>query len=217
MEENNRELVIIGSGGHSRVLIDILNDRDEFDIYGIVSLHEPDKYFSTYRWIADNDEYACNQLEPGKVLMINGIGSTNDCFTRDNVYNLYVEKGFIFNNVIHATSTVSAGCSIKTGVQIMAGVTIQTGVTLDDNVLVNTSASIDHDCIIKRSTHIAPGAVLSGNVTVGMNCHIGTGARIIQNINIGNNCLIGAGVTVLADVPDGTRVSPYKSLVWPYS
>lgn len=216
MNEYNKKLVFIGAGGHSRVLLDTLNNSDEERIYGVVSTQEPDDYFNMYRWVANNDVSASTLLDPDKVVMINGIGSTIDCNARNNIFNLYSEKGFIFNNIVHTHAIVSTGCSIKDGVQIMAGVIVQTGVFLDENVLLNTSASIDHDCVIMKSTHVAPGVVLSGNVTIGMNCHIGVGAKVIQNVKIGNNCLVGAGVTILDDVPDGTRVSPHKSLVWPY-
>ena len=44
------------------------------------------------------------------------------------------------------------------------------------NSIVNTRASVDHDCRIGETVHIAPGVTLSGAVTIGDGTHIGTGA-----------------------------------------
>ena len=88
----------------------------------------------------------------------------------------------------------------------MAGAVIQPGTRLGVNTIVNTRASIDHDCIIGDHVHIAPGAVLSGEVRVGNCSHIGCGATIVQGVKLGEATVIGAGAVVLKDVPDGTTV-----------
>ncbi|HPN57619.1 MAG TPA: DapH/DapD/GlmU-related protein, partial [Chitinophagaceae bacterium] len=74
---------------------------------------------------------------------------------------------------------------------------------------------IDHECIIGDFTHIAPGAVLCGNVKVGRNTFIGANSVIRQGIIIGDNVTIGAGTVVVKDVPDGATVvgNPAKNLV----
>jgi UDP-perosamine 4-acetyltransferase len=55
--------------------------------------------------------------------------------------------------------------------------------------------------------HIAPGATISGFVSIGDNTHIGSGATIIQGITIGNNCLIAAGAVVVKNVEHGSVVA----------
>ena len=55
-------------------------------------------------------------------------------------------------------------------------------------------------------SHIAPGAVLCGNVKVGRKSFIGAGAVIRQGIIIGDNVMVGAGAVVIRDVPDNTTV-----------
>jgi len=55
-------------------------------------------------------------------------------------------------------------------------------------------------------SHIAPGAVLCGEVTIGEDTHIGAGAVIVQGTRIGRGCMIGAGAIILRDVPDHTTV-----------
>jgi len=80
-------------------------------------------------------------------------------------------------------------------------------------VIINTRASIDHDCTIGNSVHIAPGSVLCGNVTVGEESFICAGATVIPNLVIGRNVTVGAGSTVIMDVPENLTVvgSPAKA------
>jgi len=95
---------------------------------------------------------------------------------------------------------------IGIGVQIMPGVVIQNGVVINDHTIINTSASIDHDCIIGEYSHIAPNATLCGDVKIGNGTLIGAGSVILPGITIGNNCIIGAGSVVNKNVFDNTKV-----------
>ena len=90
----------------------------------------------------------------------------------------------------------------------MAGCVIQTGTNIGANSIVNTRASIDHDCTIGETVHIAPGVTLSGNVRVGDRTHIGTGAVVIQGIAIDADSLVAAGAVVYRDLPAKSRLIP---------
>ena len=77
-------------------------------------------------------------------------------------------------------------------------------------MLINTAASVDHDCRIGAHVHVAPGAVLSGSVTVEEQVHIGVGAVVVQGVTIGAGSLIAAGAVVSADVPEQHVARPAK-------
>jgi acetyltransferase EpsM len=83
---------------------------------------------------------------------------------------------------------------------------VQAGTVIGRHCIINTSASIDHDCVIEDFVHISPNATLSGNVRVGEGTHIGAGATIIQGITVGKWCTVGAGAVVIRDVPDYATV-----------
>jgi UDP-perosamine 4-acetyltransferase len=61
--------------------------------------------------------------------------------------------------------------------------------------------------MVGEHVHIAPGAVLSGGVTVGPMTNVGTGATVIQGIRIGEGAVIGAGSVVVDDVPAYAQVA----------
>jgi len=94
---------------------------------------------------------------------------------------------------------------IGVGVQIAPGAVIQNGVIIKDHTIINTSASVDHDCIIGEYCHIAPNTTLCGAVEIGDGTLIGAGSVILPGIKIGKNCIIGAGSVVTKNIPDNSK------------
>ena len=73
------------------------------------------------------------------------------------------------------------------------------------NSIINTRTSIDHDCVIGENVHIAPGAILCGNVSVKKRAFVGAAACIMPpRLTIGVDAIVGAGTTVLDNVPAGS-------------
>jgi sugar O-acyltransferase (sialic acid O-acetyltransferase NeuD family) len=132
-----------------------------------------------------------------------GIGDNK---IRKKVFEFIQSNGGNFINAIHPKSVVASSVHVGSMVMIAAGVCINPLVQIGNGVICNTISSIDHECIIGDFTHIAPGAVLCGNVEVGENSFIGAGSVIRQGIKIGNNCIIGAGSVVVKDVKTGSVV-----------
>jgi sugar O-acyltransferase (sialic acid O-acetyltransferase NeuD family) len=118
-------------------------------------------------------------------------------------------------NAIHPSAVISGSVKMGDGIMIAANATINPMAEIGRGVICNTSTSIDHECIIGDFSHIAPGAVLCGNVQVGRNTFIGANSVIRQGIIIGNNVTIGAGTVVVKDIPDNATVigNPARQLV----
>jgi UDP-perosamine 4-acetyltransferase len=74
---------------------------------------------------------------------------------------------------------------------------------IGDLAIINTGATVDHDCTIGRSAHIAPQCGIAGSVTVGSGSMLGVGTKVIPGITIGKNATIGAGSVVVRNIPEG--------------
>ena len=198
-------IIILGSGGHAKVLIDVLRIRD-IKVVGITSIELQDinKKLNGINVIG-NDE-AIFRYSPESVHLVNGIGYTGKTEKRRELFDFFKGKGYSFAGVIHPSAVVSLDVQMDEGVQVMAGAVIQTGSKIKKNTIINTKVSVDHDCVIGAHVHLAPGVTISGGVQVADDVHIGAGATIIQGIRIGKKCLIGAGSLVLNDVKDGVTV-----------
>ena len=198
-------LVIIGAGGHARVLIDALQ-RAGRTIVGVVDPKLPAGAAGPFGLSVLGGDDALSAYRPDQVALVNGIGGTGVTEPRHAVYRRFHQRGFQFATVIHPSAVISPFAELGEGVQVMAGCVIQCGAVIGANTIVNTRASIDHDCHIGESVHIAPGVTLSGSVRVGDGAHIGTGVAVIQGISIGRGSLVAAGAVVYRDLPDGDRL-----------
>jgi len=198
-------LILIGAGGHARVLLDAL-ELAGARILGLLDTNASlaEREVAGYRVLGDDE--VLRQHAPGTVELVNAIGSVDSMQARKRVYEKLRRAGHVFASVIHPRATVSRHALAAAGVQIMAGAVVQAGARLGEDSIVNTGASVDHDCVVGAHVHVAPGATLSGKVRIGDETHIGAGAVVIQGVRIGARCTVAAGAVVLKEVRDGTRV-----------
>jgi sugar O-acyltransferase (sialic acid O-acetyltransferase NeuD family) len=193
----NLPVIILGAGGHSRVLIDTLL-LDSTEILGMTDVNLERQPFLGVPLLGN--DLIVERYSPEKIQLINGIGSVSQPYIRQKTFQKFKDLGFIFRNVIHPSSVIASDVSFGEGVQVMAGVVIQSGCTIGDNTIVNTSTSLDHECEIGTHVHLAPGVVLSGNVCVGELCHIGIGVKIVQSIRVDAGSLVKAGTIVTSNI-----------------
>ena len=107
---------------------------------------------------------------------------------------------------LHPTAFVAQETVIGAGSQILAQSAVCSEVRIGKACIVNTSASVDHECVLEDGVHICPGARLAGCVRVGAFSMVGTGAVVLPWITIGERCVVGAGAVVTKDIPDGAIV-----------
>lgn len=106
----------------------------------------------------------------------------------------------------HPWTSICSDVVLGNGVQIMAGACISTRVHIGDQTVINHMANVDHECILGKGVHIAPGATLAGCVTVQDRVMIGAGATILPNLTIEEDAIVGAGAVVTKDVDAGSVV-----------
>lgn len=200
-----RPVIIVGAGGHAKVVIDMLQ-VSSVEIIG-VSDSDPDKH-GTYVLgipVIGNDE-VISQYKPEQIFLVNGIGSVGLPMVRTAIFNEFKKLNYSFVTVIHPSAIVASDVILGEGVQIMAGAIIQPGCNIESNSIINTSTSVDHDCYIGLHVHLAPGVILSGGVGIGDGVHVGTGAVIIQGVQIGRDSIVGAGAVVINHVAENVKV-----------
>lgn len=198
-------VIILGAGGHARVLIDILL-KNGVSIIGATDANPELTGSSKFGVRIIGDDSALKAHPPASVQLVNALGLGISTQNRIQVFEKYKEIGYCFASVIHPSVILGSDVVVGEGVQMMAGAVIQPGARIGANAIINTNASVDHDCHIGNHVHLAPGVTLSGGVHVGQGTHVGTGAKVIQNIRIGSSALVGAGAVVVRPVRDGAKV-----------
>jgi len=202
------EIIIIGAGGHARVLIDVLRrlglqPAAAVDVNSALHGSQLDEVP-----VIGGDE-AVFVRATSDVVLVNGQGNvpnigSSGLARRRAVYMKFVERGYAFLTVVSPDAFVSPRAQIGIGAQILTQTIVHPGSSVGANTIVNTAALLDHDCIVGAHSHIAPGTVLCGRVHVGEECHIGAAAVVVPGIRIGDRAVAGAGAVVTADVAPGT-------------
>ncbi len=202
IKRDAKKVIIIGGGGHARVLYDILR-MNSFSVMGYADRHPKEDFDLKY---LGDDQAIVNKYDPQQVRLVNGVGSIKQPVQHQEIYERFRNLGYRFCAVVHSQSIVSSYAQYGEGTQIIGGCVINAGTVIEENVVINTSASVDHDCFIRAHSHIAPGVIISGAVKIGRGCHIGCGATIIQGVSIGDGVIVGAGTLVLKNIQSGRTV-----------
>ncbi|MEW5767138.1 MAG: acetyltransferase [bacterium] len=200
------KIIIIGGGGHARVLIELIRLSGQYEIVGI--LDSQFKVGSSVSGISvlGNDDLLPQLYAKGIKNACIAVGSIRDNSQRKMLYEKVKEASFSVPILIHPRAIISEDIQVSEGVQIMAGAIVQADCSIGENTIINTGAIVEHDCNIGWHVHLCPGVVISGGVSIGDSAFIGAGATVIQGVKIGRKAIIAAGSVVVNDVADGITV-----------
>lgn len=197
-------LLIIGAGGHGKVVLDIVR---------AAGLFEPVGFLDADPGLAGK---ACGGLPVlGPVSLLpklraqgtrHAIIAIGDNRTRHRYAAIVREHGLALASAVHPSAAVSPSATLGENVVVAAHATVCTECAVADLAIVNTAAVIDHECQIGLASHIGPGALLAGRVRVGAMAFVGLGAKVIQCLTVGEGAIVGAGAVVINDVPKGVTV-----------
>ncbi len=194
------KILIIGAGGHGRVILDILSHLYSFEVMGFLD-DDPGvkgKYIDGKPVLGSTADSIKVRSQSGADSAVIAIGNNA---IRAAIFERFENEGFEMPFIIHPQAIISRNAKMGNGVIIMPGVTVNTGARIGRNVCINTGATVDHDCVIDDHAHIYPGANLAGGVHIGRLSYVGTNAAINPYISIGENSFIGSGAAVVEDMP----------------
>ncbi len=195
---SNDSVFVIGSGGHAKVVIDVLL-QNNYKIKGVLDddRERIGQQICGINIIATTD-YLNTIKTPSAIIAI------GDNKTRKSISQRFNHVKWV--TVVHPQAFVHSSADIGFGTIICAGAIVQPGARLNNHIIVNTGATVDHDCFIDSFAHIAPGANLAGSVNVAEGAFMGIGSKVIPDVQIGEWSIVGAGTTVIAPVPSNLVV-----------
>ncbi|MDQ0256573.1 acetyltransferase EpsM [Evansella vedderi] len=192
------KIVIIGKGGHSKVISDIVQSDPQIEIIGYLD----DKY---------NDFFSKGDLYYGPinsakrlihimpdVKFIIAIGNN---LVREQIAKILNLNNCGYASLVHKNAMISSSAQIGQGTVVMANAVINADSKIGNHSIINTSAVVEHDNVIGDFVHISPNVTLTGGVHIKDGAHVGAGATIIPGIEVGERSIIGAGATVIHHIP----------------
>ena len=193
-------IVIIGSSGHAKVIIDIVEQEGRYKIAGLLDLdRKVGEKTLGYQILGREDDLpqlATTHAVKGAIVAI------GDNFVRSRVAARVKEAcpGLPFASARHPRASVARDVSVGEGTVIMAGVTVNPCCSIGRFCILNTNSSLDHDSVMEDFSSLGPGATTGGNCRVGSHSAIAIGAVLIHGIHVGEHAILGAGSTALKNL-----------------
>jgi len=201
-----KQVIVIGSGGHASVVIDILQEMSDVNIIGITSvgLTKGDEFLGYP--VLGNDDVIREYLNLEGFYAVMGIGGYKDNYLREKVFLFVKKMGVNFLNAIHPSSIISKTVQIGQGVVVFPGVIINTNVKIGDNCIIATNSSIDHETIIEDNTLVSAGVIIGAYSKICNNVVLALGAKVISGVTIYKNVLVAAGAVVVNNIEENKKV-----------
>jgi sugar O-acyltransferase (sialic acid O-acetyltransferase NeuD family) len=200
-----RSVVVIGGGGHAKVLIGVLR-KLPWTIAGYVDPRDAGPVLGVPHAGGDEVLPALLARDPGCAAAI-GVGKVDASPRRASIQAAAEALGYQFPTFVSPDAVVNVEVELGAGTSVFDGAVINSGVVAGPTCIVSTNATVEHDCRLGTNVHIGPGATVSGGVTIGDHTFLGAGAVVIHGRRIAPGCLVGAGAVVIDDlIEPGTYV-----------
>jgi UDP-perosamine 4-acetyltransferase len=193
-------LLIVGAGGHAKVVIDLVRAAGAYDLVGLIDRSGGARVNGVA--VIGSDADLPRLRAEGVTHAHVAIG---DNARRLSLARELEAKGFTLANAISPAAVLAPSTRLGAGIAVMAGAVVNVDSRIGDAAILNTRASLDHDGTIGEGAHVAPGCALAGNVSVGRLAFLGVGTSVIPGIAIGDEAIVGAGSCVVRPVPPRAR------------
>jgi sugar O-acyltransferase (sialic acid O-acetyltransferase NeuD family) len=208
-----KNIVLFGSGGHAKVIADIIEKEKLCHILGLI---DPNQTLGAECFgypVLGSDDQLSHLIKKHNI--DGGVIAVGDNWVRYLVAQtiLNLVPNFHFVNAIHPSAQIACRVTLKRGTVVMPGAVINSGSEIGEFCIINTNSSIDHDNVFENYSSIMPNAATGGGVRVGEFSALGMGASILQAVHIGTHTVIGAGAVLLENADDYSVVigSPAKA------
>ncbi|MBL7996099.1 hypothetical protein JNM05_12070 [bacterium] len=163
---------VLGGGSLARLIVDIIESLEEFNIAGFFDDGYPDSKdvlgYSILGKLADIDVKETTNL-------VIGIGDPKH---RKLIFEEKSAQGFQFPTMIHKSVIRSKYCSIENGVIIGPNSSVLSGSIVKKGSCVLSHVNINQDAVINPFCLIGAGSVIGNNAVLGEGCHIGLASHI---------------------------------------
>ena len=194
---NQRNLILIGGGGHCKSVIDVAESAG-YNIIGILDIPENiGKSVLDYKVIGTDDDIL---QFADKAEFIITVGFIKSPAIRMRIFDKVKEAGGKLATIIASTAHVSRYASLGEGTVVMHQAVVNAGARIGENCIINTFCNIEHDAVIGDQCHISTGTMVNGDCKVGKMCFIGSQSVLANGISICDDVIVGAGSLVRKNI-----------------
>ena len=189
--------VVIGAGGFSKEIADMLNDLGHESVAFFDDRIGPGVHSTTGLPVV-----AVPADLPAHDAMCAAVG---DAGARARLTSRFASTPM--PALVHPRACVSANATLGEGTLVMQNVVVSASAEVGAFCILNVGAYVAHDCVVGAFTHLAAGVNLGGGSSVGESCLCGTGSVLLPGVHVGSNVTLGAGAVVHRDLPAGVTAA----------
>jgi len=203
-----RQALIVGAGGHCRVILSILMEQATRSVIGVIDINLPllaDDFpnESIMRFPVLSLEALNSFTQPGDVDVFLAIG---DIKLRRIWWEKLRDAGFSMPNLFSRHAIVDPTVKMGSSNILCAKVFVGPEACLGNNNLINTGVILEHESSVGDHCHIAPGSIVAGRSHVPDNCFVGAGSVIIDGISLAHSTTLGAGSVLVENIANSHGV-----------
>jgi len=195
------DIVVVGGGGHARVVLGILNKLKSYRLVGYTDLKDCGVLLGV-PYVGSDAALETLSARSGMLNAVLAVGQIGLGHVRAELWGRLQSYGLQFPLIVSPGAIVNEGVSAEKGSVVMDGAVVNVGARLGRGAIVNTNSTVEHDVVLGDWVHVAPGATLSGGVRIGQFSMLGAGATVIEGVEIAAGCIVGAGATVVRDLKE---------------
>ncbi|NJB86671.1 sugar O-acyltransferase (sialic acid O-acetyltransferase NeuD family) [Lewinella marina] len=202
LQYDAQSVLIVGDQGHAGACLDLLELQPGLKCAGFIGTDQSPSEVFGLPVLGTNDDLPDLLHNKGITKAVIGIGALANPGVRTRLYNMLLEMGFQFPNLVHPRAVIERSVKMGTGNQVFAGALVGSNVAIGSNCIINSGAIISHDCVLSDNVHLTPASTLAGMVSVGANTVVGMNSNVFLGVSIGSNQLITNGENVFKNIAD---------------
>lgn len=193
-----KSLLIIGSGGHGRSVLDCALATGEYGEIAFASNEDDPAPVSGYE-ILDERKLAPGDIRDRFDAVVVAIGDNR---ARLSKARALLACGVSLPVLVHPRAYVSSLASVGAGSVVLAGAVVNAFGEVGAGCIVNTCAVVEHECCLGDGVHLSPGAVVAGGSSVGEGSWLCANSVVSDHVGICPWATVGAGGCVIRDISE---------------
>lgn len=172
---------LVGNGGHAREVMAHMGK--------ILPVFVDDKYLT-------EDALPLSSFRPDEYELM--VAVADPCQRKQIVERLPPATRFF--SFVHSTALVLNDVQIAAGCFVGAYCVLTSHIKIGKHAILNRACHIGHECTVGDYFSAMPGAVISGNCSLGDCVYLGSNSCVREKTKIADNVIVGMGAAVVSDI-----------------
>jgi UDP-N-acetylbacillosamine N-acetyltransferase len=187
-EVPNKQLIVLGFGGHARSVADVAMAMGYETLVFLDEKAREGEMFLDFpvlkSFIPDDPKAWCAFPASGNGLV------------RQAQTELIEQQGWQLVSLVAPSATLGVGCALGEGVFVGQQAHIGPMARVGSGSIINSGAVVEHECTVGEWAHVSVNATMAGRSSLGDFSMLGAGATVIDGVSVAIQITIGAGAVV---------------------